>query len=417
VTSGAVGRWGCSLLALGALAACERPAQSTAVAPRPAISANNAGRDADSSGEIPARSTQDAAPAPVVGITHEELLRRADAEGQDASEPAVEPEGASIPEDTWFADETGVEAQRTRYEMRFPDERADRPSVERVLRVDDQGDRIVALLYGTGFVIAPGYRIGGRASMSAWALVAADQRSHRALNPDELRQWFFGQAIQRSVPLSFRRSDDGLTATRGQLSLSLQFDPASPARALSCRMFVSLVLGGDSAAIRTGCEGAKVPARVTLRARGLPVLAFDKAETSAVHLPRNALAVPPRDAVGQTLAMPQRGGEGGFFTPNELLALEPVRPANAPPVQRRPGWAPTSSQFEVVNSTQSEVLLFVDDTAIGWLAAGRTATFAGVQTGRHSLRARSIDGMYRVEPVALSAPARWEVGAAPRPAR
>jgi hypothetical protein len=416
VTSGAVGRWGCSLLALSAIAACERPAQSTAVAARPVTSAS-AARDADSTSEIPEHLTQDAAIAPMVGITHEELLRRADAEGQDAIEPEVEPEGASIPEDSWFADETGVEAQRTRYEMRFPDERADRPAVERVLRVDDQGDRIVALLYGTGFVIAPGFRIGGRASMSAWALVAADQRSHRAINPDELRQWFFGQPMQRSVPLSFRRSDDGLTATRGQLSLSLQFDPASPARALSCRMFVSLVLGGDSAAIRTGCEGAKVPTRVTLRARGLPVLAFNKAETSAVQLPRNALAVPPREAVGHTLSTPQRGGEGGFFTPNELLALEPVRPANAPPVHRRAGWAPTSSQLEVVNTTQSEVLLFVDDAAIGWLAAGRTATFAGVQMGRHSLRARSIDGLFRTEPVVLSAPTRWEVGAAPRTAR
>lgn len=363
--------------------------------------------------------TQDAGVAepPVVGVTHEELLRRADAEGQDAAEPAVVPEGNSIPEDTWFADETGAEVQRTRYEMRFSDERQDRPSVERVLRVDDQGDRSVALLYGTGFVIAPGYRIGGRASMGAWALIGADQRSHRALNPDELRQWFFGQSLPRSASLSFRRTDDGITATRGQLSVSMQFSPSAPTRALSCRMFVSLMLGGDSAAIRTGCEQAKVPTRVTLRARGLAVIAFVEAESTAVQLPRNALSVPPRESVGQQLAPPQRGGEGGFFTPNELLSLEPVRPAAAPPVQRRPGWAPTSSQVEVVNNSQSEVLVFVDDAAIGWLAAGRTATFAGVQTGRHTLRARSIDGLFRTEPASVTAPARWEVVAPARPAR
>jgi len=407
VTSDTVGRWRDALFALSLIAACERPASSV----------RSAAHSAESASESADRATPHAAIMPTVGITHEELLRLADAEERDASEPEVEPEGASIPEDRWFADETGVEAQRTRYEMRFADERADRPSVERVLRVDDQGERIVALLYGTGFVIAPGYRLGGRASMSAWALIAADQRSHRALNPDELRQWFFGQPLPRSIPLSFRRSDDGLTATRGPLTLSLQFDATSPTRALSCRLFVSLMLGGDAAAVRTGCEGARVPTRVTLRARGLPVLAFDKTETSTVQLPRNALSVPPREAVGQTLSMPQRGEEGGFFTPNELLALEPVRPANAASTRRRPGWAPTPSQLEVVNATQSEVLLFVDDTAIGWLAAGRTATFAGVRAGRHTLRARSIDGLFRTAPVSLSAPARWEVGATPRSTR
>jgi hypothetical protein len=372
-----------------------------------------------SSSENPLTSLPDAALAQpmLVGITHEELLRRADAEGQDAVEAPVAPEGRLVPEDSSFADETGADVLRTRYEMRFPDERADRPAVERVLRVDDQGERIVALLYGTGFVIAPGYRIGGRASMSAWALIGADQRAHRAANPDELRQWFFGQELARNTTVSFQRTSDGLSATRGALTVSLQFDPDSPPRPLSCRMFVSLLLGGDSAALRPGCEGAKAPTRVTLRTRGLPVVAFVKSESSTVQLPRISLAVPPREAVGHELASPSRGGEGGFFTANELLGLEPVRPANAPPVQRRPGWTATSSQFEVVNSTQSEVLIFVDDAAIGWLGAGRTGTFSGVQTGRHSLRARSVDGQYRSESVAMSAPGRWDIGAPPRAGR
>ncbi len=354
-------------------------------------------------------AVEDSAAPTLRGITHEELLRRADAEGQDAAESPFTVEGRALPTDTTFADETPTDVARMRFELRFPDERADRPSVERVLRVDDQGERIHALFYGTGFVLAPGLRVGGRGSMSGWALIGADQRAHRAMAPDALRQWFAGSELGSSTSVAVRRSADGVVAVRGPLSVTLQSDPAGPARPLSCRLFVSLLLGGDTSALRLGCDGARSPTRVTLRARGEPVLAFVRVESATVQMPRDAMAVPPSAALATELPVPSRGLEGGFFTPNELLGLEPVRPASAPAPRRPAGWAPTSSAIEVHNPSEHELVLFIDDAAVGWVGPGRSATFSGVASGRHALRARSVDGQHRAEPATVTAPGRWEI--------
>lgn len=404
-------------LSVGGSLGCDPPATQSAprTQPPPATSApstpTDRGSDAPTTHASDPEDARADAPA-IVGITHEELLRRADAEGQDAAEEPVRTEGSLAPEDTSFADETPADVLRTRYEMGFPDERADRPTVERVLQVDDQGDRLVALLYGTGFVIAPGYRVASRSTMASWALIAADQRSHRAVDADALRQWFFGQSLARSVALSFRREGNNITASRGALSLTLQSEAEAPARPLSCRLFVSMLLGGESGTIRAGCEGARLPSRVVLRGRSFPVLSFSKRDSSAIQVPRATMAAPPRESVGHELAMPARAQEGGFFTANELLTLAPRAPANAvnapAPTPRR---ASPSSQVEVSNRSAHEALIFVDDTAIGWLAPGHTSVFSGFQSGRHTLRARSFDGQYRVDPSTLSLPTRWEFGA------
>jgi len=354
-------------------------------------------------------SAMDDVAPPRVGITHEELMRQADAEAYAAlGEPTIEVSGALVPADTTFADETPADVVRTRYALEFNDERRDRPAVERVLRVDDQGDRLIALFYGTGFILAPGFRIGARGTMGGFALIGAAQSEHRAMSPDEVRRWFVGSDAQ-AAPVSFRRDGDSVIATRGALSVTLSTEPQAAVRPLSCRVFVALLLGGEAGALRSGCEGSKVASRVTLRARGVPMLSFVKAESSAVQLPRASLAVPPRDAATTELRPPARSGEGGFFSPSELLSLEPVRPANAPPVVRPRNWAPVSSTLEAVNNSPREVVLFVDDAAIGWLAAGRTAVFSGVQAGRHAVRARSVDGAWRGESITVSAPGRWEV--------
>lgn len=366
----------------------------------------------------------DAAPARIedagiaaVGITHEELLRRADAEAHDVpGELPIEVSGALVPSDVTFADETPADVARTRYTIEFGDERRDRPAVERVLRVDDQGDRLLALLYGTGFVLAPGFRIGARATMGGFALIDAAQSEHRAMSPDEVRRWFLGNDAPTAT-VSFRRDGDSVVASRGALSVTMSSKPDATAHPLSCRLFVAMMLGGEAGALRSGCEGAKLPTRVTLRARGVPVLAFVEAESMAVQLPRASLAVPPRSAESAALRVPARSSEGGFFSPSELLSLEPVRPANAPPVQRPRNWAPVSSTLEIDNNGTREVLLFVDDAAVGWLAAGRHAVFSGIQTGRHAVRARTVDGVWRGEPTSVSVPGRWDVVAAsPTPA-
>lgn len=394
-----------------AAVACEPKPAAPRAQPATADSTSPAVAHLDASTE----AASDAAP-PMVGITHEELLRQADAEAHDApGEAPVEVSGALVPADSTFVDETPADVARTRYALEFGDERRDRPAVERVLRVDDQGDRLLALFYGTGFVLAPGFRLGARATMGGFALIGAAQSEHRAMSPDEVRRWFLGNDAP-TASVSFRRDGDSVIATRGALSVSMSSEPGATAHPLSCRLFVAMMLGGEAGALRSGCEGAKLPSRVTLRARGVSMLAFVKADFSAVQLPRASLAVPPRSAESAELRVPARSGEGGFFSPSELLSLEPVRPANAPPVQRPRNWAPVSSTLEINNNSAREVLLFVDDAAVGWLAPGRHAVFSGIQAGRHALRARTVDGVWRGEPATVSVPGRWDVVAPATPA-
>ncbi len=364
-------------------------------------------------GAIEPPSTPRAGPtARPVGVTHEELLRRADAavsvelsaQVPAGTEPPTRVEGRTIAEDRAFADETPVEAMRARFELSFPDERAERPAVERVLRVDDQGERLVALLYGTGLVLAPGLRVGGRASMAGWALVGADGTFHRAMSPDALRGWFLGVELDAGSALSFVRTERAVTATRGALSVTLSLDASGPVRPLSCRWFVSLLLGGDPAGVREGCDGARAPSRVVLRARGRPALSWVRASVDRVSLPRDALAVPPRASVDRELAWPSRAREGGFFSPSELTSIGPLATPGRPRVAR-----PDASALEVRNPTAHELVLFVDDVAIGWLGPGRTVTFAGISAGRHAARARTADGLHAGPTATTSAPGRWEI--------
>jgi hypothetical protein len=203
-----------------------------------------------------------------------------------------------------------------------------------------------------------------------------------------------------------------LVATRAGLTLTMQSSAQRWIRPLTCRLFAAMLLGGDAAAIRAGCEGARLPSRVTLRARGMAALAFVEVESNQVQMPRATMAVPPAEATRE-LVVPARSGEGGFFAPSELLTLEPARPAGAPPVIRPRDWAPVASALEVENNSPHEVLLFVDDAAVGWLAAGRSATFSGVQAGRHAVRARTVDGQWRSVVMSVNVPGRWLVVPAP----
>jgi hypothetical protein len=389
-----------------ASSACGRSAGTDERRASPSIARDAGARRGDS----PANRAQSLVTTGPVGVVHEELLRRADAENSAGTEAPTRIEGHGIPEDRAFDDETPVDVTRAHFAVQIPDERADHPAVERVLRMDDQGDRLLALLYGTGLVLAPGLRIGGRASMAGWALVGADGGSHRAMSPDALRRWFFGAELAPAAALSFARGDRSVNATRGGLTVAITLDATGPARPLACRLFVSLLLGGDPAAIREGCVSATSPSRVVLRARGRPSLSFVRARTEVVRMPRDAMAVPPRAAVERALAVPARALEGGFFSPSELATILPVPSPGRP----RPP-SPVASALEIHNGTDLEQLLFLDDVAIGWLGGGRTVTYAGISSGRHIVRARSADGLRVSEPTMVSAPGRWDL--APDPQR
>jgi hypothetical protein len=345
------------------------------------------------------------------GITEQELLRRADAALQSDAEAPLFVRGWQVPADLGFADGQPVETLRSQYIITLGDEREDRPTIERALRVDDQGDRLIALYYGTGLPMAPGFRIGSRSSLTGWALLSADQQSHRLMHGDALRDWFFAGEMRATSSVTFRQTDDALIASRGVLSVSMVSGADGPERPLTCRLFVGLLLGGDPAAARAGCASVRALTRVTLRARSLPMLVFSRREASVVQLPRDALAVVSPSAHAGELSLPRRSSEGSFFAPNELHGLEPPRSAGVLPI-RRADAGHSESQISVQNSTDRELLVFVDGLALGWLAAGRSAVFQGMQNGPHRVRARSMDGLVRTDEALVNAPASWTAQAA-----
>ncbi len=399
----------CALLALTSGVNCKSPAasvtssQTSPLSNRPtAESVDEAQRDPIVLQAFPEYDV------PVVppGITEEELLRRADAAIGPQAEAALQLTGWQIPPDLGFVDAQPVQTLRSHFNLTLGDEREDRPLIERSLRLDDQGDRLVALYYGTGLPIAPGFRIAGRTSMSGWALISADQQSHRLLPSNALRSWFFATQMSSGSAVSFRQSAEALVATRGVLSVSIVPDPSGPDRPLTCRFFVGLLLGGDSAEARAGCSSVKAPIRVTLRARGLPVLVVSRRTADLVQLPRDAMAVVPPSAQATELQLPRRAPEGSFFAPNELHGLEPPRAPGSDTV-RRADAGHSESQLLLRNTTASELLVFVDSVAVGWLAAGRTSTFQGMQNGPHRVRARSLDGTIRTDEALVNAPGSW----------
>jgi len=151
-------------------------------------------------------------------------------------------------------------------------------------------------------------------------------------------------------------------------------------RPLTCRILVGLLLGGDPAATRVGCATARMPRRIALRARGWPSVVLERAEASTIQIPSEDLAVPPANAQAG-LALPTHPTDGAFFAPSELGTL--------------PGSHSQTNTLSVRNTLSREVLIFVDDLAVGWVGVGATANFVNLSEGRHLVRARSLDGLER----------------------
>lgn len=343
-----------------------------------------------------------------MGITHEELLRRADAEVQDAQEPPVRVAGHLAAADTAFVDEAPADVLRGQYALTFADERQDAPAVERALKLDDQGERMTALFYGTGLVLTPGLRVAARRTLSGFVLLSADQRAHRAMDPDALRAWFVGSALGAQAPLAIRRQENTVTASREGFAVQLDLAAEGPVRSLSCMFFVGLLLGGDAGALRAGCEGARAPLRVTLRARGLATLRFVRGVSEMVQLPRAAMAVPPAGAIEQVFELPARAESGMFLGPSELGRLVPRQ---NDPTGRGVARDLVGDRLVVSNRAASSLLLFVDDAAVGWLGPGQRAELGGLTLRRHQVRARTLDGQMRTENAWVAVPGEWEIPA------
>jgi hypothetical protein len=242
-------------------------------------------------------------------------------------------------------------------------------------------------------------RVAARAGFAGFVLTSPEGARYRVPSPDELQRWFLGDASGPNTALAFRRTGETVVATRGGLALVMAGDPHGDAHPLTCRILVSLFLGGDAAATRLGCEGARLPLRASLYAHEWRAVALERAEGSQLELPAQAMAVPPAGAAPE-LALPTRAPSGAFFAPTELAAL--------------PGAHNPEHILTVDNALSREALVFVDDLAIGWLAPGGHTAFVGLSSGTHTVRGRSFDGYERSRVVTTTFPATVRIELPPR---
>ena len=329
------------------------------------------------------------------GISHADMMRLylGDA-GSDAgaADETPTPGGALAP-DTAFTGSRAVHITRARYAITLPDEIVS-ITTERALRIDDQGDRASIGLVGTGLPVAPGTRVMARSGLLGFVLVSPDGAHYRATMPDELQHWFTGASSRPPNSVNFRRAADTIVATRGGLSLVIATERQGDLHPLVCRGLVAMFLGGDPAASRVGCAGARMPVRATLRARGWPAVVLERAESTSLDVIPPMVAVPPADAAND-LTIPTRNSDGAFFAPTELSTL--------------PGDHSQDLRLTVTNGFTREAMVFADDLAIGWLAAGATGSFVGLASGRHAVRARSFDGLERSRSTNVTLPATLRV--------
>lgn len=303
------------------------------------------------------------------------------------------------PPDPGYEGDAPTAVTRSEYTITLPDEHSTIP-VERALRIDDDGERAAAIFRGEGLPVVPGLRVTARAGWLGFVLSSASGSRYRTVSPDELQRYLLGGPPPRpaGVP-SFRRTGRTLLASRGGLSATLEFDAQGPTRPLPCRLLVALLLGGDITAARAACSDALPLRRVTLRAQGYPSLAIERATTATVQLPRAQLAVPP-DGAPSDLPLPSRPPSTLLVTAEQLRTL--------------PGVREPRHTLTVVNLLPREVLVFVDDIALGWLSAGDTARYEGFASEEHPVRFRTFDGGLRTPVVDRIFPSTIRPGIGPQ---
>jgi hypothetical protein len=315
--------------------------------------------------EHAAAAVHAAAPAPTANAAADVHV------GSDASveESAEMPRASGLAADRVASG--SVRVTHARYVLTLPDEHVE--SSSRALQIDDDAVHTIATL-GERLWTPAGLRIEGRAGLADFAVVSPEGTRYAVRSPDEIARWFLALGAPQPARVSYRRTDETVVAMRRDLSLVLFGDRSGPPRPVACRFFVALLLGGDPGAARVACARATLPTRVTLRADGWLALQFDRRSTRDDEQPAASLTVPP---------------SGARFDATYDAVVEPSGAFDT----AEPG--ANTGALETTNGFDRAAFVFVDDTAVGWLRAGATASFEGLARGRHHARARTIDGTQR----------------------
>jgi hypothetical protein len=263
-----------------------------------------------------------------------------------------------------------VRARRFVYRVRMivpgglgdADDRIARPSPE--LFVDVSHDRLRARFAGSGWPVPAGSEVRLRRDRPGAYLF--DPQGGRPLAPGELAAWFEGgEVTRRGPPLR-------VIATLGPTRSAppSHNDEEMPGQ-LVCAFLAEW--SAEPRDVMRRCDGG---------APALFRLGFWRAEQTAgvpVELPRTALRADEGDAPGYIPAQSSRA----LLEPAALGRIASSGPV--PPELVQPD-APAEG-LRVINESAARAIVTVQGVAIGWLDAGASALFVGLQSGSYEVGA------------------------------
>ncbi|MBX3275111.1 MAG: hypothetical protein KF729_32905 [Sandaracinaceae bacterium] len=284
-----------------------------------------------------------------------------------ARTPDPHPIAAANHADQEYASDAPVRARRYVYRVRMAVPagagtgrvRVTVPAAE--LHVDVSDDRLRARFVGTGWPIAPGSEVRLRRDRPGVYLF--DDRGGRPLEPGRLAAWFEGGPVTRRGPPLYIYGTHGFP--RGGR-------PEEDDRKgeLVCALLAEL----------NGEARDSVVRRCELGAPNLWRMGFWRGQQTAgvpLELPRSALRAdergPPRDLVAPRESRP-------FLEPEALRRLDGGgAPADAPPEGAPP------EGLRVDNETADRAIVAVEGVAIGWVDAGASGLFVGLDPGTYEV--------------------------------
>lgn len=299
--------------------------------------------------------------------------------------PARWPVRSAVMGDHSEASDELVTARRLVYRVAFVVPPSFRQTRERLvpsaaeLEVDLSRDRLRARFVGSGWPLPPGTEVRLRADLPG--VYVFDDQGGRALGPGELASWFEGRA--------------GGARSRVRVRREVTEDVTGPSEPM-CLLLAEWTAQEREEIVRR-CSDGSIP----------PAFGFGpwRAELTAMvplQLPRRALRA---DAVDPPGPIP-RATSGAVLGVEELASIAPAEHA-------RDG---SRAALEVVNHTDSRLIVVVGGVPVGWVAASASATLDGLLAGTHRVGALRPLGVARATPRPTQVPGGFTIGRPPRDA-
>jgi hypothetical protein len=257
------------------------------------------------------------------------------------------------------------------------------------LFVDVSSERLRARFVGPGWPVEAGSEIRLRGD-SPGAYVF-DRDGGRPLLPGELAAWFEGGAPRAGPQLVVRRDPLARATT----------DPGPGV--LLCALLAEWAGDPRDTVMRRCATGAPLTFRV----------GFWRGERTAevpVEIPRRELRADHHGGVSEIA----RGTSRAFLEPSALARI-PARAARTIEASDDGLGPPPAEGLELVNQSDTRVIVIVDGVAVGWVDGGATGRFVGLTSGFHEIAAMRGLGAVVMRPRDVLVPGRTILRAVRRP--